>query len=121
MGLSSSPRIFTKVLKPVFATLRARYGNSCLGYIDDSFYTEDSAVSCQEATLNAVRLFIQLGFVPHPTKSVFQPTQILEFFEFYLNSITMRVTVAETTVANILSICQSFHNARNLPFERLHH
>ena len=108
MGLSSSPRIFTEIRKPVFATLRARYGNSCLGYIDDSFYTEDTAVSRREAIKNAVRLFIQLGFVPHPTKSVFQPTQILEFWGFYLNSITMRVTVTETKVANILSICQKF-------------
>ena len=42
MGLSSSPRIFTKVLKPVFATFRCLFGYSCLGYIDDSFYTEDT-------------------------------------------------------------------------------
>ena len=92
----------------MFATLRARYGNSCLGYIDDSFFTEDTAVSRREAIKNAVRLFMQLGFVPHPTKSVFQPTQILEFLGFYLNSIAMRVTVTETKVANILSICQKF-------------
>ena len=39
MGLSSSPRISTKVLKPVFATLRCQFGYSCLGCIDDSFYT----------------------------------------------------------------------------------
>ena len=38
MGLTSSPRIFTKILKPVFATLRSRYGHCCLGYIDDSIY-----------------------------------------------------------------------------------
>ena len=29
---------------------------------------------CQEATLNAVNLFTQLGFVVYPTKLVFQPT-----------------------------------------------
>ena len=29
MGLTSSPRIFTKILKPVFA----KFGHSCLGYI----------------------------------------------------------------------------------------
>jgi hypothetical protein len=38
MGLTSSPRIFTKILKPVFATLRSRSGHCCLGYIDDSIY-----------------------------------------------------------------------------------
>ena len=93
MGLSSSPRIFTKVLKPVFATLRCQFGYSCLRYIDDSFCTEDTFHRCQEATLHAVELFIKLGFVVHPTKSVFQPTQSLEFLGFVLDSILMRVTI----------------------------
>ena len=38
MGLTSSPRIFTTVLKPVFSYLRSQFGHTCLGYIDDSFY-----------------------------------------------------------------------------------
>jgi len=69
--LSSSPTIFTKV----FSTLRCQFGYSCLGYIDDSFYTENTSTlhRCQEATLHAVKLFINLGFVVHPTKSVFNP------------------------------------------------
>ena len=46
MGLSSSPRIFTKVMKPVFAYLRSQFGHTCLGYIDDSFYLEDSYSEC---------------------------------------------------------------------------
>ena len=85
MGLTSSPRIFTKVLKPVFATLRSKYGHSCSAYIDDSFYTEDTFEVCQESTLHAVELFTNLGFVVHPTKSEFLPTQELEFLGFLLN------------------------------------
>ena len=50
MGLSSSPRIFTKVMKPVFANLRSKFGHTCLGYIDDSFYTEGSHEECLQAT-----------------------------------------------------------------------
>ena len=38
MGLTSSPRIFTKVLKPVCSYLRSQLGHTCLGYVDDSFY-----------------------------------------------------------------------------------
>ena len=37
MGLSSSPRIFTKILKPFFSALRSQFGHTCFGYIDDSF------------------------------------------------------------------------------------
>ena len=54
MGLTSSPRIFTKVLKPVFSYLRSQFGHTCLGYIDDSFYLEDSYTECEEATLRAI-------------------------------------------------------------------
>ena len=32
MGLTSSPRLFTKLLKPVFGHLRAQCGISCTGY-----------------------------------------------------------------------------------------
>ena len=35
MGLASSPRVFTKALKPVFASLRAK-GFITTAYIDDS-------------------------------------------------------------------------------------
>ena len=66
MGLTSSPRIFTKVLKPVFSYLRSQFGHTCLGYIDDSFYLEDSYTECEEATLRAIQLFVGLGFKIHP-------------------------------------------------------
>lgn len=36
MGLTTAPRIFTKLLKPIYADLRER-GNTCMGYIDDSY------------------------------------------------------------------------------------
>ena len=75
MGLTSSPRIFTKILKPVFSHLRSQLGHTCLGYIDDSFYLEDSYLDCEEATLHAVQLFDSLGFKIYPEKSVIMPTQ----------------------------------------------
>ena len=108
MGLTSSPRIFTKILKPVFATLRTQFGNSCLGYIDDSYYTEDTLPLCQEATLHAVELFSRLGFVIHPTKSVLHPTQSLEFLGFILDSVCMRVTITNKKVCKIVTLCQEF-------------
>lgn len=108
MGLTSSPRIFTKILKPVFATLRTLYGDNCLGYIDDSFYTEDSEESAKETTLHAVKLFTRLGFVIHPKKSVFNPTQSLEFLEFELNSTSMTVCLTAKKRDKIVCMCRRF-------------
>ena len=62
MGLSSSPRVFTKVMKQVFASLRSQFGHTCFGYIDDSFYTEGSHTECLQATLNAVKLIINFSY-----------------------------------------------------------
>ena len=75
--------------------MRSQFGHTCLGYIDDSFYLEDSYLECEEATLHAVQLFISLGFKIHPEKSVVIPTQVLEFLGFILNSILMTVTLTE--------------------------
>ena len=74
MGLTSSHRIFTNVLKPVFSYLRSQFGHTCLGYIDDSFYIKDGYTECEEATLHAIQLFVSLGFKIHPEKSVIIPT-----------------------------------------------
>ena len=108
MGLSSSPRIFTKVMKPVFATLRAKYGHMCLGYIDDSFYTAQTFVDCLQATLHAVKLISKLGFYVHPDKSVLIPTQSLEFLGFVLCSINMTVTLTAKKKQKIHSMCLRF-------------
>jgi hypothetical protein len=108
MGLTSSPRIFTKILKPVFATLRSKFGHSCLGYIDDSLNLEDSYTEAERATLHAVELLISLGFMIHPEKSIVTPTQIIEFLGFVLNSILMIVKLTDRKAAKILNLCLLF-------------
>ena len=112
MGLISSPRIFTKVLKPVFATLRSQYGHHCTGYIDDSFYTEDTDDHCQDSTLHAVELLTKLGFVVHPTKSSLIPTQELEFLGFLLNSISMTVCLTPKKISKLIAMCEKYSRLR---------
>ena len=48
-GLACAPRIFTKVLTPVFAHLRASEGVVGFPYIDDSFVLADSVEECAVA------------------------------------------------------------------------
>jgi len=44
-GLACAPRMLTKLLKPVYATLRQR-GVQIVGYIDDSFIVHESLSAC---------------------------------------------------------------------------
>ena len=67
-GLASAPRIFTKLLKPGYATLRSmRHLNS--GYIDDSYLQGDTSAECHKNVTDTIMLFTKLWFHIHPEKS----------------------------------------------------
>ena len=120
MGLSSSPRIFIKLLKPFFSALRSRFGHTCLGYIDGSLYLGESYLECEEATLHAVQLFISLGFKINPEKSIVISTQVLDFLGFTLNSILMTVSLIDKKLITFCNCARSFLNqAGSSQFVRL--
>ena len=73
-GLNFAPRIFTKLMKPVYSTLRTR-GHISSGYLDDSFLLGD------------------LGFNVSGEKSITHPTQVIEHVGFVLNSVNMTLTL----------------------------
>lgn len=90
-GLSCAPRVFTKLLKPVYSTLH-NLGYLSLGDINDSYLQGDTSSECLQNVNCTASLFKKLGFYLHPTKSIVIPTQQLIFFGFVLNSIAMTVT-----------------------------
>ena len=104
-GLSSAPRIFTKLMKPVYSTLRTR-GLVSSGYLDDSFLLGDSSVQCQTNANNTYTLFGDLGFNVSKEKSVTQPTQVLEHSGFVLNSINMTVSLTREKIDSITRLAQ---------------
>ena len=83
--LSSAPRSFTKILKPVHSSLRSK-GHVTVGYIDDSYLQGDTYEECNQNVQDTVNLFGKLGFLPHPEKSVFEPTQKITFLGFVINN-----------------------------------
>lgn len=101
-GLAFCPRKFTKLLKPVYASLR-QLGHVSSPYIDDSWLMGRDYFTCVQNVIETVKLFNELGFVVHPNKSVLIPTQIIEFLGFILNSITMRVYLNSQKVNKLLT------------------
>ena len=53
--LASAPRLFTKSLKPVYASLRS-LGHFCMGHIDDSFLMGYNYASCGKNILQTVNI-----------------------------------------------------------------
>ena len=112
MGLSSSPRKFTKVMKPSLAYLRQK-GCTVSGYIDDFFIQGNDSRECYSSLEEAVLLFLQLGFHIHPEKSVLIPSQSLTFLGFNLNSVSMTVTLTQEKRDQLESLCTEAMNWEN--------
>ena len=105
-GLSSGPRIFTKLLKPAYAVLRER-GHVISGYIDDSFLMGLSFDTCLSNIQDANNLMKSLGFNMNYGKSVMVPTQRLEHLGFILDSRHMTVTLTARKVDNLIGKCNT--------------
>ena len=103
-GQASAPRIFTKVLKPLFSSLR-KFGHENVIYIDDSLLASDSVDECNRNIENTVRLIDSLGLTMHPDKSVMIPTQTIEFVGFLFDSCKMTVTLSERKANDIQLHC----------------
>ncbi|VDI72446.1 Hypothetical predicted protein [Mytilus galloprovincialis] len=93
-GLASAPRLFTKLMKVVYATLR-RSGHINIGYIDDSLLIGDTIVECSLNIQDTVKLVSDLGFIVHEKKSVLIPTKKIQFLGFLIDSEKMIVTLTQ--------------------------
>jgi len=99
-GICSAPRWFTKLLKPVFGTLRSK-GLVSVYYIDDTFLLGSNYQECQQNTNDTAELLERLGFIIHPEKSVKVPTQELVFLGFILNSVSMTIKLTSKKIEKI--------------------
>ena len=59
-GLACAPRLFTKILKPVYSHIRSM-GHICMGHIDDSFLLGHDHIACQRNVQDTVDTFHNLG------------------------------------------------------------
>ena len=91
-GYVDAMRVFTKLLKPVFSTLR-EMGFESVIYVDDSLLQGDTAMECQENVLATLDALQMLGFIVHHSKSTFIPTQRIEFLGFIIDTVNMTITL----------------------------
>lgn len=105
MGLTTAPRVFTKVLKPVFATLRAM-GLISTAYVDDSCLQGQTYQQCENNILTTIQLMDSLGLTIHPHKSSCVPSKQITFVGFILCSETMTVRLPPEKKLSIKQLCQ---------------
>ena len=119
-GLSCAPRIFTKILKRVYAHLRV-LGHTCMGHIDDSLLIAQTHNDCVNNIHDTVHLFTKLGFIVHPEKSILKPTQEIEFLGFIIHSLTMTVRLPTSKYTKVQKACQDLLKSKHLTVQDVAH
>uniref|UniRef100_A0AC35F1D6 Reverse transcriptase domain-containing protein n=1 Tax=Panagrolaimus sp. PS1159 TaxID=55785 RepID=A0AC35F1D6_9BILA len=103
-GLATAPRVYTKVIRPVAAFLRAR-GIKLIVYLDDWLFIADSAKQLRDDLRRASDLFKALGLMVNEEKSAREPVQKIEFLGLTIDSQKMcfAVPVEKQTKINTLA------------------
>lgn len=105
-GLSSAPRIFTKLLKPPLAVLRGK-GVLIVVYIDDIILLADDRGTLLTNIHQTIAMFKCLGFTIHEQKSQLVPSQRVTFVGFILDSLSMTFSMKPDKAEKVMSaICQ---------------
>ncbi|XP_064476275.1 uncharacterized protein LOC135390510 [Ornithodoros turicata] len=91
-GLCTAPRVFTKLMKPVVAYLRAQ-GIRLVIYLDDILLMDQSARCLLCSVQLVLNLLRSLGFVVNQEKSHLSPTQKLRFLGFEISTAPLAVAL----------------------------
>ncbi len=111
-GLSAGPRKFTKLLKPPLSVLRKQIINVG-AYIDDLLLTNINFEEILKSTNIATSLFDSLGFVVHPEKSIFTPSQSMEYLGFIIDSRQMIIYLTSKRKAKVIELCKTVSSLKN--------
>ena len=103
---SSRTEIVHQNYEAVVALLR-RAGIRLIIYLDDLLFMHATQEGLREGMATARYLLENLGFVINLEKSVFVPTQKLEFLGFVINTIDMILVLPDDKVKSIKSLCRT--------------
>lgn len=104
-GLSSSPRIFTRLCKPILAYLRGTCHIRCSMYIDDVIIVNKHSTGLTEHLKVVCDLLGNLGFRVNWEKSVFQPKRVIKHLGFELSSACLTLGLPTEKCENLKALC----------------
>ena len=106
-GFSKSPYIFTKVLKPVMAYLRA-LGLYSVIYLDDILCIGSSVENCKFNLEYTVNFLQWLGFVVNFKKCNLVPSWKCKFLGFNLDTYDLSLRLPEDKRAKLINLIDNF-------------
>ena len=105
-GLTSSPRIFSKILKSVISSLRSS-GLNITHYLDDILLISDSYDLCLQQCQFTLDLLRSLGFVINVEKSCLLPVQRITHLGVIWDTQNMSVSLPEEKLLSIQRLATS--------------
>ena len=106
-GLTCSPRVITKVLKPVVAFLRSTWGILISIYIDDIIIQHTDPSQCSLHAQLVALLFNSLGWSFKPEKCEIIPTQKFSHLGFNFDTTTMLISCPADKVSRLQEMCSN--------------
>ena len=108
-GYLDAMRIFAKLLKPIFATLR-KLGYVSIIYVDDTLLYGDTFEECLRNVIATLDILQEMGFTIHAKKSALNPSQQIIFLGFIFNTVNMTIRLTEEKKLRIYNLADTLLN-----------
>ncbi|KAM9974085.1 hypothetical protein ACTFIR_009427 [Dictyostelium discoideum] len=105
--LSTAPRIFTMLLRPVLRMLRD-INVSVIAYLHDLLIVGSTKEECFSNLKKTMDLLVKLGFKLNLEKSVLEPTQSITFLGLQIDSVSMKLLVPKEKKKSVIKEIRNF-------------
>ena len=112
-GISSAPRVFTKIMKVIFSHIR-KTGISAFFYIDDSLLEAASPKLCRDQAGILMSMLTNVGFFINYEKSCLIPSTRIEYLGHIIDSVAFKVYLPEEKIEKILKSCSDILTSKSL-------
>jgi ribonuclease HI len=106
-GLSTAPRVFTKILAPIIGLLH-RQGIHIYPYLDDCLVVAKSPEQLQRDILLTQEVLMDAGFLINFKKSALLPVQRIKFLGLEVDTVLASAVLPEDRAKQLARCCQIF-------------
>ena len=117
-GLSLSPWVFTKIIRPVLKWAREQ-GIRISAYLDDIIVAASTKEEAKLHTRMVREQLERLGFLIKDSKSTLDPTQCIDHLGFRIDTTTMSLSVPKAKVRDLRREAQKMIKAGTITLRRL--
>ena len=117
-GYSPGPRVFTRIMKALMAHLRLLYGVNLVFYIDDTLIYGKTPELVAEYVRHTLRVLQQAGFSINYKKSVLQPSKVIDYLGFTIDSNTLTLTIPPKKVQALCTLGEHALTIRHMSIRK---